>query len=144
MDIDLHIWDLTKMKLHKKVREHNDTINCVSWAPNEKYVASGSFDGNTIIYAVDRDFEPHMTIPPQGWRTVYGAVFTGDSTQVCITADSTIRVFTVKQGEAVGEGDIEMKGHTKQVRCLAMTNDGKFLVSGAHDRTIRVWDWNTK
>ena len=111
MDVALHIWNLLTMKLHKKVKEHNDTINCVTWSPNEKFLASGGFDGNTMVYSVARDFEPIMSIPPIGWRTVYGVVFTADSSQLCLTADSTIRVFTIKH--EIDDEVCEMKGHTK-------------------------------
>jgi len=33
-----------------------------------------------------------------------------------------------------------LKGHTKQVGCLAWTKDGKTLISGSIDRSIRTWN----
>ena len=35
-----------------------------------------------------------------------------------------------------------MKGHTRLISCVAMTEDG-LCVSGAFDKTLRVWDLNT-
>ncbi|KAG2335351.1 hypothetical protein BDR05DRAFT_993543 [Suillus weaverae] len=34
----------------------------------------------------------------------------------------------------------QLKGHRKEVRCLAWTKDGKTLISESHDDTIRTWD----
>ena len=33
-----------------------------------------------------------------------------------------------------------MNGHEDKVRCLSFSADGQCLVSGSHDRTVRVWD----
>src|SRR5262249_8150467 len=32
------------------------------------------------------------------------------------------------------------RGHTDRVSCVALSGDGKRLVSGGSDRTVRVWD----
>ena len=39
-----------------------------------------------------------------------------------------------------------MVGHTKGVNCVAfyMGGDRPFLVSGADDRTAKIWDYQTK
>lgn len=38
----------------------------------------------------------------------------------------------------------ELTGHTDWVQSLQFTPDGKWLLSGSHDETIRVWDWAQK
>ena len=35
-------------------------------------------------------------------------------------------------------------GHTKRVKCIAITNDSKYIVSGSEDMTIRIWEFQTK
>ena len=35
----------------------------------------------------------------------------------------------------------ELKGHTKPVSSIAISPDGKYMVSGSDDKTINVWDW---
>ena len=135
MDINLRVWDVNTHELLHDKRNHSDTINAVSWSTNGKYLVSGSFDSHAKVYDVDKEFEEILTVEPNGWRTVYGVAFSSDCKCVIITADVNIRVFSLSSGEEVGI----MSGHTKQVRCLAMTTDGTYLVSGAHDRTIKVW-----
>ena len=37
----------------------------------------------------------------------------------------------------------ETKGHTDEVLALALSSDGKYLVSGGRDRRLAVWDAET-
>ena len=39
--------------------------------------------------------------------------------------------------------NLELKGHTDQVVCVAFSADGKRIISGSEDRTIRIWDAQT-
>jgi WD40 repeat protein len=40
----------------------------------------------------------------------------------------------------VPQMNVAMRGHTAEVWCAAFSVDGKFVVSGSADHTIRVWD----
>jgi WD40 repeat protein len=49
--------------------------------------------------------------------------------------DQTVRLWSLQTYEPIGV----LNGHTKVVRCLAMTKTGDFLFSGSWDFTVRVW-----
>ncbi|ETW77187.1 hypothetical protein HETIRDRAFT_326537 [Heterobasidion irregulare TC 32-1] len=51
--------------------------------------------------------------------------------------DSTIRMWDVSTGEAVGD---PLEGHRDRVKSVAFSIDGKWIVSGSSDSTIRMWD----
>jgi len=36
-----------------------------------------------------------------------------------------------------------MHGHTDQVTCVTFSPDGKYVISGSEDLTIRIWDAQT-
>ncbi|MEY6432123.1 caspase family protein [Thioalkalicoccus limnaeus] len=51
-------------------------------------------------------------------------------------------------GQAAAEEEppwrvFETGGHTGKIRDLAFTSDGKLLVSGGYDKTVRIWDTKT-
>ncbi|KAI0398242.1 WD40 repeat-like protein [Xylariaceae sp. FL0594] len=53
------------------------------------------------------------------------------------------RVAVVK-GKHKRAGDKNFKGHTGQILCVAVSDDGKFVVTGGDDKRIVVWDSNLK
>ena len=47
---------------------------------------------------------------------------------------------TVKGYDAAGREVLRLSGHNDAVRCLALSADGKRLLTGSVDRTVRLWD----
>jgi WD40 repeat protein len=65
--------------------------------------------------------------------------FTPDGQTVIIGLTPEIRAFDLK-GAPVGD----FIGHYGQVRDLAPSPDGRFLISGATDQTVRLWNLKTR
>ena len=53
--------------------------------------------------------------------------------------DSTIRIWTI----ATGLCEATLCGHAAYVKALAITPDGRLIVSAGYDRTVRIWDRET-
>ncbi|MGL5870870.1 MAG: WD40 repeat domain-containing protein [Xenococcaceae cyanobacterium] len=54
--------------------------------------------------------------------------------------DNDIKLWEINTGEEIAS----LRGHSDRVRCLSLSLDGKFLVSGSVDRTIKLWNLATK
>ena len=39
-----------------------------------------------------------------------------------------------------GQLEAELRGHSKDVQCVAWSPDGKFVATGSYDHSIRLWD----
>ena len=42
-----------------------------------------------------------------------------------------------------GQEVLTLKGHTGPVSSVALSPDGQRIVSGSHDKTVKVWDADT-
>ncbi|PVF95651.1 hypothetical protein CPB86DRAFT_710725, partial [Serendipita vermifera] len=51
-----------------------------------------------------------------------------------------IRLWDATTGQAINE---PFRGHTERVFCVSFSPDGRQLVSGSKDRTIRLWHAET-
>jgi WD40 repeat protein len=103
-------------------------------------VVSGSDDGTARVW----DMESRKTIlGPINTGPILGnaVVYSPDETLIATGASgsSDIEIWDAKTGERVSA----LKGHTKFVWCLAWTLDGRTLISGSVDYSIRTWDTTT-
>jgi len=49
-------------------------------------------------------------------------------------------ILTVKQTEAQELQTVVQRGHNASVKAVAFTKDGKYLLTGSRDKTIKLWD----
>ena len=68
----------------------------------------------------------------------HSLVFISDRVLAVGGTSNTIRLFDGETGSSRGQ----LSGHTGTVAALATSGDGKMLVSGSFDTTVRVWSLN--
>eukprot|EP00668_Euglena_longa_P013902 GGOE01017853.1.p1 GENE.GGOE01017853.1~~GGOE01017853.1.p1 ORF type:complete len:1536 (-),score=439.18 GGOE01017853.1:188-4795(-) len=71
--------------------------------------------------------------------TLRGACLRGAELKGAVLDYADLRKADV-EGVVVGELLAILEGHTAEVSCVAVSCDGRFVVSGSHDRTLRIWD----
>ena len=162
-DRSIRIWDVEKGNEIKVVNAPQlvnkaqlpQVIYQVTYSPNGKLVASVSGDGLLQVWKPDAP-EPQQKLVLGSSAHQLGAyqvVFSPDMRSIYTCgADKSARQHggTDVEGQSVsGTGvrqknfDISVGGHNEPVTALALSPDGKTLVTGSRDRTIRVWDLNT-
>lgn len=62
-------------------------------------------------------------------------LFSPDHRYLAVVSDATIQLLCPDQGVVIKT----FTGHTDRVRTIAFSNDGRVLISGSYDGTIRVW-----
>jgi WD40 repeat protein len=106
-------------------------------------------DPNGGVKVWDSDTRPdRLTLPPPGGgkrQTVKWVAATPDGRRVFTVcgdtgSDHRIRVW---DGETGRESAEARGGHSGPIECVAVSADGKCVVSGSNDRTVKVWDGDT-
>jgi WD40 repeat protein len=76
-----------------------------------------------------------------GHHAMWAVVYSPDTTLIATgglnaRAEYPIKIWEAKTGKLVAT----LRGHTDPVLCLAWTKDGKTLISGSYNRSIRTWN----
>jgi WD40 repeat protein len=144
-DCGVRLWDVDTGKVIAKWFGHTKPVWSVCWSGDGQRVLSGSNDGTVREWDVENGetiFAPVQT----GHTDVYAAVYSPDMTMFATGGNngspnpgydkSPVKIWDAKTGELVAT----LKGHTHSAMCLAWSSDGKMLISGSSDHSIRTWD----
>ncbi|KAG2066720.1 tricorn protease domain 2-containing protein [Suillus decipiens] len=150
MDGGVRLWYIDTGKVITKWMGHTDGVTSVCWSRDGQRILSGSIDGTARQWKVENE-ETILAPVKTGHRYVFAAVYSPDMSMFAtggseqswdFTGDneSQIKIWDVK---IVGKLVATLEGHTHRVWCLAWTPDGKTLISGSSDRSIRTWNTTT-
>ncbi len=147
------VWDMASLQLVKSVPEGDSPCTSLLLAAEGKLLVCGSRDEGIYI----RDVETGKTVRSFSREFVAGHVSTAS---LALSADG--KLIAAGPGQrAFSSGDVGretgihvwdaasgklrfiLRGHEDNVYALAFTPDGRWLMSGSLDGTIRYWDAST-
>ena len=139
-----------------KTLQHPNLVDAVAFNNTGTQLATGCHDGKVRIWDVAKgqvvkEINAHPAMPaipgqqPQP-APVYCVVWSADGKQVLSgSLDTSLKLWDAASGNLVKEfkgykeKDFE-KGHREGVFTAAFSPDGKSIVSGSSDRSIKVWN----
>ena len=116
-----------------------DYIKSVAVSPDGKYVVSGTSDGSTLLWDLENDNEPILTLN-DNWRDrrlidVWTVTETADGNQIISGSDENVlKLWDVKSGDLIRT----FEGHTGSVYDIVLTPAGKHAITCSGDQTIRL------
>nr|VFJ46503.1 MAG: WD40 repeat [Candidatus Kentron sp. FW] len=145
---------------------HSDVILSLAFSPDGQRLLSGSGDGTARLWDLSTALEAGVSTPlDTGLQTgktlkilrgheapIYAVAFSPDGARLVTgSLDHTLRLWDVSTSldtgistplDAGGKRKLVkvLAGHTDDVMAAAFTPDGKYLLSGSDDQTIRLWD----
>lgn len=125
----------------------NARIEKVAFSPNGKLVAIGDTNSQVAVYVPGATGNPlALSVSGVDLGEVAGVAFTADSAAVFTCGRDGKARLTVGPTPDGGNAPTtatklrDYLGHTGPVTALAVTPDGKALVTGGDDKALRVWE----
>ena len=120
----------------RTIRAHT---NWMCWAvavlPGGERFVSVSNDGYAKVWTLDGSHERAINVG----SVVYCVAALPDGVHFVVGVDKEVRLYDV-DGTLVHA----FKGHTRDVRTVAATRDGQYIISGAEDTLVKAWSVASK
>lgn len=145
------VWDVAKEKPAVTFPEQAQRIEAVAVGGKGKLIATINAAGEMVVYPLGGDKKDKLISVPaatDGGQIGLGVAFAGDGGSVLVCGgDSKAKLIAGPDpaGGASGSGTPVRSylGHSDKLNALGATPDGKLLVTGGNDKTVRVWEIGT-
>ncbi|KAF9460308.1 WD40-repeat-containing domain protein [Collybia nuda] len=149
-DGTIKVWNIESGHggVNKLIEGHIGSILSVAFSCDGKYIVSGSVDMTVRVWntltgeAVGDPLQGHT-------NAVTSVVFLPDGKSIASgSKDKTIRMWDLETDTGIKKHSSttikkHSDGHAHVVQSVAISSDGKNIVSGSYDKTIRLWDVET-
>jgi WD40 repeat protein len=117
---------------------HLFDVNCLSYSPDGRRLASGSKDETIRIWDVQTGKELNVFVGHEDYIT--DVSFSPNGKWLASASESkSVMLWDVDGGPPTRE----FKGHSSEVLDVEFGKDGKLIVSGSRDSVIKAWDIET-
>jgi len=128
------MWNLEIGTEIRTLKGHDNYVNSVSFSPDGKTLASGSYDKTIKLWNLETGKEIR-TIKGHD-NSVMSVSFSPDGkTLASGSTDNTIKLWNLGTGTEIRT----FVGHANSVMSVSFSPDGKTLASGSTDNTIKLW-----
>src|SRR4028118_2015710 len=117
---------------------HTKLVNGVSFSPNGKLLATGSFDNTVKLWDTSTGKEIKTLT---GHTNSVNAVSFSPNGKLLATgsSDNTVKLWDTSTGKEIKT----LTGHTNLVWAVSFSPNGKLLATGSSDNTVKLWDTTT-
>jgi WD40 repeat protein len=163
---DARLWDLEKEKRAHVYTGHSDLVVSIAVSPDQHYLLTGSNDRTARLWDVESGQEvqrytasaavSHVAFSPDGSLVLLEEgvetriLKREDGTEVLRFDSPAISFSPDGQFLLMQNGDLfsmqsrlvtrRLGRHLNKVSAIALSGDGRTLVMGSEDKTLRVWD----
>lgn len=130
------VWHLTEGWSGSVERAHKSFVSCVSFC-KDGGLLSGGWDGYARVWEAAKKMKKRVEVRAEKGKVL--AVAGGEDAFVTGGLEGVVKVWNFKGGKVA-----EHSAHGKSVHALAFSNDGRHVVSGGSDGSVRLFGVPTK
>ena len=134
LDGVIRLWSTTSRRPPWKLKGHKNEVYSVAFSPDGRFLASGGNDFTVRIWDVENKCEEEVLNHP-GCR-VSSVSFSPDGRLLAYASTNT-HIYIINLATAESQ---TLSGHQGLVWSVAFSPDSRLLISGANDRSVRLWD----
>jgi WD40 repeat protein len=132
----VRLWRSVDVRPIRSLLGGQRNISDLAWSPDGTKLAAASADATARVWEVATGLQLFAVIHSE---EVTAVEFTPDSENLLTVAGSTARVWGATPDKA-GRPISVLAGHTAPISSVAVSPDGRKVVTGSLDRTARLWD----
>jgi WD40 repeat protein len=135
--MNLELWNLKTGELLQSLDGHESSITALAFAPDGQTLASADSGGTIKVWDL-ADGRPKLSFPGDAGG-ILALAFSPDSTTLASAGTDERGQRVIKIWQA-GRLQQTMGNAGSEVQALAFVPRGRYLASGHHNGTIRLWD----
>ncbi|KAF8136388.1 hypothetical protein EV363DRAFT_1428786 [Boletus edulis] len=127
---------------------HADYVRCLAFCRESNWVVSGSFDRSIKLWDLTLSSptpQPLLTLNPPDATAPKASVYAlaADPLGHAIASGSperVVRMWDPRSGKRTGK----LVGHTDNIRAILISDDGRYLLTGSTDASIKLWSLSSQ
>jgi WD40 repeat protein len=132
----LELWELPSGREVRTFRGHGDQVTGVAFSPDGRRAVSGGFDHTLRVWDLLSGEQLQAFETLQGDLPVEDVAFAGnDHTVLGICPNGVVEVWDLNEGPIIQFGESRVVQN-----CVAVSPDGRTVVSNTDDTTLTLWD----
>jgi WD40 repeat protein len=144
-DSTIKIWHAGAQDLIDILHKHNGMVRCVAFTPDGRMLATGGDDRKILFWdLMQRQVALALSLDD---TAAHSMALSQDGQTLVTGSYRKIKVWHPLQQGRIISFDTQphhiLIGHSHIVRSLAVSADGKILVSASRDKTIKIWNLQT-
>ncbi|XP_070559643.1 NACHT domain- and WD repeat-containing protein 1-like [Ptychodera flava] len=135
-DTTVRIWNMDTAQIMHNITDHTNDITCLT--VSSKYAVSGSRDKTSLVIDIVSGAIIHK-LSSANQLAVYSVCVSPDETYLATGNGHQLTVWNIKDGQLLHT----CSGHDSSIDCICVTYDSKYIVTGARDDIMVVWEADT-